>query len=193
MNNLAAMLRDKGDYEKAEDLFLQSLAKRRKLLGDAHPEVGASLHDFALLLYLKGKCDEAEKTEREAIDTYLKSLKPDHWLIHQSRSDLGACLIKLKRYPEAEEQLLAGYAGLKAGRGAQHAQTQRAVGRLIELYEAWGKPQIADSYRALPHVKPNKPKNREFQEIGVNGHNARSNFWGKDRLWPSRKKSLMKF
>jgi eukaryotic-like serine/threonine-protein kinase len=158
MNNLAALLRDKGDYEKAEDLFRRSLAMRRRLLGDAHPEVGASLHDFALLLYLKGECNAAEKTEREAIDTYLKSLKPDHWLIHQSRINLGACLIKLKRYPEAEEQLLAGYAELKASRGAQHAQTQSAADHLIELYEAWGKSEKARPYYALPHTNPEKSK-----------------------------------
>ena len=140
------------------DLRRRALAMQSKLLGDAHPEVGASLHDFALLLYLKGEYDEAEKMEREAIGAYLKSLKPDHWLIHQSRSNLGACLIKLKRYREAEEQLLAGYAGLKAALGDRHAQTQKAVGRLIELYESWGQPGQAEPYRALPHSKENPSK-----------------------------------
>jgi len=39
--------------------------------------------------------------------------------IHRSRSDLGACLFKLKRYREAEEQSFAGYAGLKARADAE--------------------------------------------------------------------------
>src|SRR5262249_47457801 len=110
------------------------------------------------LLYLKGEYAEAEKMERQAIDTYLKSLQPDHLRIFRSRSHLGACLVKLKRYREAEEQLLAGYDGLKAALGDRHAETQKATGRLIELYEAWGKPEKADSYRALPHANPNEPK-----------------------------------
>jgi hypothetical protein len=34
---------------------------------------------------------------------------------------------------------------------------------------------------------------RGFQENGVNGHNARDNFRGKDRLWLSQKKSSTNF
>ncbi|HEU0174408.1 MAG TPA: serine/threonine-protein kinase [Blastocatellia bacterium] len=158
MNNLATLLRDKGDYEESEALFRQALAMRRRQLGDGHPRVGTSLHNLGTLLYLKGEYDEAEKTQRQAIDTYQKSLKPDHWMIHQARSDLGACLVKLKRYHEAEEQLLEGYAGLKAALGDQHAQTQKAVSHLIELYESWGKPEKANLYRALPHANPGKSK-----------------------------------
>ena len=158
MNNLATLLRDKGEYEESETLFRQALAMRRRQLGDGHPRVGTSLHNLGTLLYLKGEYDEAEKTQRQAIETYQKSLKPDHWMIHQSRRDLGACLVKLKRYREAEEQLLAAYAGLKATLGDQHAQTQKAVSHLIELYESWGKPEKANPYRALPHANPGKSK-----------------------------------
>ena len=37
------------------------------------------------------------------MDTYSKSLPPDHWLVNLARSHMGRCLIKLKRYREAEE------------------------------------------------------------------------------------------
>ena len=74
-------------------------------------------------------------------------------MIQRSRSHLGACLTQLKRYPEAEEQLLAAYAGLKTVRGEQHALTRKAVSRLIELYEAWGKPDQAAPYRTLPQAQ----------------------------------------
>jgi tetratricopeptide (TPR) repeat protein len=158
MSNLATLYRNKGDYEKAGALYRQSLAMRRRLLGDEHPDVGGSLYNLAVLLYFKGEYAEAEKTERQAIDIYQKSLKPDYWRIHRSRSHLGACLVQLKRYREAEEQLLAGYAGLKAALGDQHAQTQKAVYRLIELYESWGKPEKANLYHALPHANPDKSK-----------------------------------
>jgi serine/threonine-protein kinase len=156
MSNLATLYRDKGDYEKAGALYRQSLAMRRRLVGDEHPDVAATLYSLAVLLYLKGEYAEAEKTERQAIDIYQKSLKPDYWRIHRSRSHLGACLVKLKRYREAEEQSLAGYAGLKAALGDQHAETQKAVSRLIELYQSWGKPEKANPYHALPHANPDK-------------------------------------
>jgi outer membrane protein assembly factor BamD (BamD/ComL family) len=33
--------------------------------------------------------------------------------------------------------------------GEQQERTQKAVSRLVELYEAWGKPDKAAEYRAL--------------------------------------------
>src|SRR5262245_44669329 len=129
---------------------------RCKTLGEGHPEVGASQYSLGVLLYLKGEYHKAEKAQRQSIETYKKSLKPDHWLINRSQCDLAACIIKLRRYRKAEELLLAGYAGLKAALGDRHAQTQRAVGRLIELYESWDKREKADHYRDLPHADPDK-------------------------------------
>jgi serine/threonine-protein kinase len=153
MNNLATLLAAKGNYEECEALHRQALAIRRQHLGDDHPEVATSLHNIAILLYHKGAYSEAEQMQRQAIAIYQKSLKPEHWMIHRSRSHLGACLTKFKRYREAEEQLLAAYAGLKAARGEQYDLTRKTVSRLIELYEAWGKPAQAAPYRALPQAQ----------------------------------------
>jgi serine/threonine-protein kinase len=158
LNNLATVLQTRGDYNGAETLFREGLAMRLKQLGPEHPEVGTNLHDLAVLLFLKGEDDESEKIHREAIDTYRKSLKPDHWMIHRSQSNLGACLTKLKRYREAEEQLLAGYAGLTSALGAQHTETQKAVSHLIELYQSFDKLGKAGPYRALPHANTPPPK-----------------------------------
>jgi tetratricopeptide (TPR) repeat protein len=158
MNELAELLREKGNYKEAGTLCRQSLAIYRHLLGDEHPSVGDNLRDLAALLYLEGEYAEAEKTERQAIDTYQKSLAPERWKIQRCRSALGACLVKLKRYREAEEQLLASYAGLKARRGVQHVDTQKAVTHIIKLYESWGKPEKANPYHALPHANPDKSK-----------------------------------
>lgn len=158
LNNLANVLREKGNYAEAGALHRQALALRRKLLGEEHPSVGANLHDLAVLSYLEGEYSEAEIMQQQAIDIFQKSLDPNHWRIQRCRSHLGACLIKLKRYREAEEQLLAAYAGLKATRGEQSEFTRQTVSRLIELYEAWGQPAKAADYRALPHATPDKAK-----------------------------------
>jgi len=152
MNNLATLLADKGDLDGCEALHRKTLAIRRKELGEDHYEVATSLHNIASVLYRKGNYAEAERLQRRAIAVYLKSLKPDHWMVHRSRSHLGVCLTKLKRYREAEEQLLMAYAGLKAARGESHELTRRTVSRLIELYEAWGKPEQAAPYHSLPRI-----------------------------------------
>jgi len=153
MSNLATLLDAKGDYEAGEALQRQALSIQRKGMGEDHRYVGISLNNLASLLYHQGQYSEAEKLQQQAIAIYQKSLQPEHWMIQRSRSHLGACLTQLKRYPEAEEQLLAAYAGLKTVRGEQHASTRKAVSRLIELYEAWGKPDQAAPYRALPQAQ----------------------------------------
>jgi len=153
MSNLAILLDAKGDYEAGEALQRQALGIQRKALGEDHRYVGTSLNNLAGLLYHQGQYAEAEKLQREAIAIYQKSLGAEHWMIQRSRSHLGACLTKLGRYPEAEEQLLAAYPGLKTTRGEQHALTRTAVSRLLELYEAWGKPDRAAPYRALPQLQ----------------------------------------
>ncbi len=158
LNNLANVLREKGSYVEAGALHRQALIARRKLLGDEHPSVGANLHDLAVLSYLEGEYAEAEKTERQALEIFQKSLKPNHWGIQRCRSHLGACLLKLKRYHEAEEQLLAAHAGLKATLGEQSEFTRQAASRITELYEAWGQPEKAEPYRDLPHANPDKAK-----------------------------------
>lgn len=150
INNLGILLSEKGDLDGAEPLLRQSLAMRRELLGENHPEVGTSTHNLAQLLYEKNQFEEAEPLFRQALAIYAKSIKPDHWLVHRCRRNLGACLIKLKRFDEAEEHLLAAHSGLQQTHGEQHELTRKAVSRLIELYEVWGKPAQAQPYRALP-------------------------------------------
>jgi len=41
------------------------------------------------------------------------------------------------------------YSLLKKQFGASHRRTVAALKRIIELYEAWGKPDKAEEYRAL--------------------------------------------
>ena len=76
---------------------------------------------------------------------------------------LGACLVGQQKYAEAEPLLLRGYEGL------QHADTiptslrskrlNQAQGRLVRLYEAWGKPDQASRWRqqlVLPQPAPHE-------------------------------------
>jgi eukaryotic-like serine/threonine-protein kinase len=153
MTNLATLLRDKGDYAGAEALFRQSLALRRKLFGETHYETATAINYLGDVFFAKGQYGEAMQLYRQALDTFSKSLPPDHWMVNLTRSRMGGCLNRLRRYREAEEQLLAAHAGLKTARGDQNALTRKAVSRLIELYEAWGKPDQAAPYRALPQAQ----------------------------------------
>ncbi len=99
------------------------------------------------------KLDQAEPLYRQAIETARRVLPADDRSIPQYQIAYGACLTKLERYEEAQEHLLAGYEGLKKAQGKEHKQTRKALQRLVELYEAWGKPEQAAEWRAkLPEA-----------------------------------------
>jgi CHAT domain-containing protein len=66
LNNLAGLLRTRGDYAGAESLFREALAMQRKLLGEEHPDVATSLNSVAGLLRTRGDYAGAESLLTEA-------------------------------------------------------------------------------------------------------------------------------
>jgi len=52
------------------------------------------------------------------------------------------------RYQDTEELLLEAVKGRRLKLGDTHPHTFESWHNLIELYEAWGKPEKADEWRA---------------------------------------------
>jgi hypothetical protein len=89
LNNLAQLLRDKGDYDAAEKMQREALAIDKKLHGHEHPDVATDLNNLALLLQAKGDYDGAEPLHREALDIRQKTLDRDHPDVAQSLNSLA--------------------------------------------------------------------------------------------------------
>ena len=58
------------------------------------------------------------------------------------------------KYAEAERLLLKGYTGMKDNRWVSADHRQNAIGRLIQLYEFWGKPDQVSEWRRLLEDMP---------------------------------------
>jgi tetratricopeptide (TPR) repeat protein len=67
LNDLAVMLKDQGDYAQSEQLFMESLAMERKLLGDKHADLAAALNNLGVVQRRKGDLTAAEATYHEAL------------------------------------------------------------------------------------------------------------------------------
>ena len=63
--------------------------------------------------------------------------------------DYGRCLFFMERFVDAEEHLTKAFEGYRTTVSIDHAFTQDSLQLLIELYDAWGKPEKAAEYRAL--------------------------------------------
>jgi len=84
------------------------------------------------------------------METY-KKVKPDDWRRFRAASLLGASLAGQKKYAEAEPLLLEGYQGMLARKDRidvpSRYQLDLAHQWLIQLYQAWGKPDKAAEWK----------------------------------------------
>jgi hypothetical protein len=77
--------------------------------------------------------------------------QPDDWQRFRAESLLGASLAGQKEYGEAVPLLIEGYQGMVERKnqirvGDWH-HLKRAHEWIVQLYEAWGKPQKAAEWR----------------------------------------------
>jgi non-specific serine/threonine protein kinase/serine/threonine-protein kinase len=148
LDNVAFFLVDKGDYARAEEMTRKSLELNRKLLGEDHPRFGDNLLALADILLHRGGVDEAEELTLRALHIYRASLPPDHLKITGAESMLGAVRTAQGRFEEAEALVVGGYE--KMVRQKERApERRRGLETVIQLYEAWGRPEEAARYRAL--------------------------------------------
>ena len=72
---------------------------------------------------------------------------PDYSDTSAARSLLGHCLAQRGQFSQAEPLLLAGYEELTSIRGVPSRQVDKAVDRIVLLYEKWGRPEQAEAWR----------------------------------------------
>lgn len=102
------------------------------------------------VLLRKGEFVQAEPYLREAVEIDRESPRAKRgryieWAEKQSL--LGECLTRLGQYSQAESLLVGSLPTIEKCRGEKYAERQKAIDRIIALYEAWGRPDKAAAYR----------------------------------------------
>ena len=147
LHHLGHVLHARGQLDEAEAMCRTALAGRRRHLPAGHADIGSSLAFLGLILTDQGKPGEAEPLLREALEIFGAALPEGHWRTANARSLLGGCLSAQDHYADAEPLLLTGYQTLQGAQGAPTEHKRLALGRMIRLYEAWGKKDKADEWR----------------------------------------------
>lgn len=93
--------------------------------------------------------DQAGSRLSDVRDWWERNFGPDYLFTLAANVDLGTALTGQGAYAEAESILISSHERLRAARGSEDDYTQRAVERLVALYEAWGRPETANRYRLL--------------------------------------------
>merc|ERR1711937_1003590 len=95
------MGRKMGKLQEAEPLHQQSLTIQKKVLGEEHPDVAASLNNLANLLQRMGKLQEAEPLYKESLAIFKKVLWSEHPLVVMSLFNVAMLLQAMGKLQEA--------------------------------------------------------------------------------------------
>jgi len=150
LSHFVFMYQREGMYALAETYAAQALAGRRHSLGAQNPDTMASEADLALAYVSQGRYGESEPLAREALEAE-KKIQPDDWQRFRAESLLGASLAGEKKYAEAEPLLIEGYQGMLAHKDRMEVPDRYHLDLahqwLVQLYQAWGKPEKAAEWR----------------------------------------------
>jgi hypothetical protein len=133
-------------------LFQEFIAGWRRRLGPNDPHICHFLSGSGQFLLQYQQPAAAEPFLRESL-TICQKHWPDHWMTFHIHTLVGASLLRQGKYAAAEPLLLQGYEGMQARENsmqqADREQILVALQHLIQLYQAWGRGEAAERYRAL--------------------------------------------
>ncbi len=148
MNNLADLLVSLHRCDEAQSLARAAMAIRRGR-DPTHPRLAASLLVLGRSLAACGDATAAQPLLRESLSLYGRRQPANDLKIARAQSELGSCLIDLDRLEEAEELLLESLARVRDGDVMHPVLSRETLTRIIDLYEAWGRPDAAAQYLDL--------------------------------------------
>jgi tetratricopeptide (TPR) repeat protein len=154
-NDLALLLKNSGRLVEAEPLYREVLEINRRSSPGTERQAFFTAFNLACLLREDGRAAEAEPLFWQVNGQAARLLTPEDWRAARMQVEYGRCLVDLHRFDEAEPCLVAGHAALVAALHADDARVLKARGHLVDLYEAWGKPDQAAAWRArIPSTQP---------------------------------------
>ncbi len=150
--SLAKTLQAIGQYERAESLLRELLASDMERSGPDHGNTFESTVRLVWVLRIQDKHEEADRLEKTfaSLVQFMVEIKQPF-----TDDSYGSYLAYMGRFEEAEFYLTRRYEGRKRARDDGASMNQH-VYPLIELYEAWDKPDLAEEFRQLLVIGPAK-------------------------------------
>lgn len=145
---LASVMSDLGDLEDleaAESLHRDALDIRRRLFGEAHPSVSASLYGLAEVLERKGDILGAESHYREALAQARRFHGPDAPQVAALEVSFGGMLRLNGQFDEAGPLLEGALAAQRQLYGSLHPRLGSAVRHMAALRREQGRYEEAAS------------------------------------------------
>lgn len=150
---LADVLADQGKLDEALveahaslDAML-AIFPEDKYLGGTE-ETSRSGWTLGRVLLEMGRPEEAEKALFMP-NSWFEGLRGGTWEAAVTASLIGTAVAQQGRFQQAENAVITGYIELRKYVGPEHPETIAALWRVIDFYNAWGKPEKAASYQRI--------------------------------------------
>ena len=145
-NSIAALYRNKGEFDKSEEHARAAVDIGREVYPENHPSLAAVLRTLGHTLIPGGRAAQAEAPLSESVAIYESSLGEEDYRTIRARATLGSSFTARRLYAEAEQLLVASYDLLSSVHPDRPSQLEGTSELLVELYEAWGKPDRAAEF-----------------------------------------------
>ncbi|CAN9211941.1 unnamed protein product [Alternaria alternata] len=119
----ATTLSSDGRYKEAEELQVQVMQGRKRVLDDEHPDTLSSMANLASTYRNQGRWDDAEKLEVQVMQTSTTKLGADHPDTLTSMANLASTYWNQGRWDEAEKLEVQVMETSKTKLGADHPDT----------------------------------------------------------------------
>ena len=146
-NNFKFVMEEIGDWNNSEQLAMQVLDMRKKLLGTKHPDTLKSMEDLARKYHYQGKLNEAEQLEVQVLDMRKKLLGAEHPHTVISMGIMASIYRRQRKLKEAEQLEVQVLHMMKKLFGANHSNTLTSMGELAKTYYRQGKLNEAEQLR----------------------------------------------
>ena len=123
----ARALQSDGQYKRAEELYVQVMESRKRVLGSKHPHTLASVNNLGSVLSRQGKYEEAEVMHRRALEVREKVLGREHPDTLTSVNNIGSVLERQGKYEEVEVMHRRALEGYEKVLGREHPDTLTSV------------------------------------------------------------------
>ena len=149
--NLAEKYEEKGDLEKAEKLYLQSMRLIMKSLGTNHPVSAFALINLADLYIQKKDFMKAEPMYLRSLIIINNAMGPDHFFAALVLNNIGGMYKNMHEFNKAETMYLRSLEIHEKSLGPNHPNVAVPLNNLAELYRMMGDDAKAEPFflRAL--------------------------------------------
>jgi UDP-2,3-diacylglucosamine pyrophosphatase LpxH len=138
-----ALLSD-GRYSESEELFVQVMETRKRVLGDEHPDTLTSMANLALTYRNQGRWKEAEGLFVQVMETCKRVLGDEHPNTLTSMSNLALTYSNQGRWKEAEELFVQVMETNSRVLGEEHPSTLTIIANLASTYWNQGRWKKAE-------------------------------------------------